>query len=75
MFRQLENGDWVEYQIIPEREQVTKRMTSEEFKEYETIMKAQLAEDALKIGQKIIADKQKIVDEINLAKATAEEEK
>lgn len=69
MFRQEENGDWIEYQIIPEREQVIRRMKPEEFQKYEDSLKARASLTAKELGDKIIADTQSKLNEITTAKA------
>lgn len=73
MFRQEDNGDWVEYQIIPEREQVMRRLKPEAFTEYENALKAQVLEKPEELGSRILAERQAKLSEISAAKAGIEE--
>ena len=71
MYRK-EGLDYLEYRIIPAREEVVRRMSQTEFAALETSLKAQVMKDPKAIGDTIIAGKQKLLDEILVAKTAAE---
>lgn len=64
-----EDGGIVEYIIVPVSEQIVRRFTAEEFNMYEEVLRAQVAIDPKKLGDEIIVEKQKILNEVTAAKA------
>ena len=71
MFKK-DGKDYIEYQVIPAREQVIRRLTPEQFLAYENTLKAQAAKDPKAIGDKVIANAQAKLDEITAAKTEIE---
>ena len=71
MYRK-EGNDYLEYRIIPAREEVVRRLSAEEFTQLEAGLRDAVAQDAKKLGESIIAGSQKRLDEITAAKAEIE---
>jgi hypothetical protein len=60
---------YIEYQVIPEREQQIRRLTPEQFLAYENTLKEQASKDPKELGENMILEIQKTLDAITAVKA------
>lgn len=70
MFKRTQTG-WVEYKIIPEREQIVKHYTDEEFAKLQSDLEVELERKPEEVGAEVLAEKQSKLSEMTAVKLSA----